>query len=234
MAVELTKDEKINRIIKSMKYKHGINEDNPKSPLWYFWNRTFDPIMFNEKDLNAKIKLPDSLLRLAVPIPYPYTTINEALEDPKYQYPEYRLEEQITIDVNGTSTRGMGFSKYILDITGYTEVPVSTFEDGIGEARRNVYGYFLYEGKCYINPQNVYYIGSTVITLERYKEVTAIRQQLTGLPPADGWYLLDKYDWQRWVLTNYFNDAELTAAVAAYKPIYDYFGSQHVGYVPYP
>lgn len=232
MAVVLTIEEKINRIIKSMKYKNGINEDNPTSPLWHFWDRTFDRIMFNEKDLNAKIKLPNSFSRLAVPIPYPYTTVSQAQEDPNYQYPEYRTEEVITVDENEKVTRALGFVKYILDVAAYTEVPVSNFEDGIGEARRNVYGYFLYEGKCYLSPQNVYSIGATIITLERYKEITILKQQLTGLPAAEGWYLLDKYDWQRWVLNNYFNDAELTAAVAAYKPIYDYFRSQFVGYDP--
>jgi hypothetical protein len=232
MAVVLSKYEKINRIIKSMMYKHGINADKPALPLLGFWNRTFDPIMFNSKDLSAKIKLPDSLVHVAVPIPYPYTTIFQAQEDPNYQYPEYRIEEQITVDVNGLGSYGPGFAKYILDLTGYTEVPVSNFEDGIGESRRNYYGYFLYEGRCYIHPQNIYHIGATVITLERYKELTSLRQQLTGLPPGDGWYLLDRYDWQRWVLSSYYTDAELTAAVAAYKPIYDYFMSFKYGFDP--
>jgi hypothetical protein len=235
----LSKEEKINRIIKSMKYKHGIDEDEPNyakggpAQPYGFGNRTFDPVLFGAKDLNTRdIRFPSSTVFVAVPIPSPYKTKEEAISDPKYQHPEYRIQGIVTVDANGVEKRADSLVKCILDVTGCTEVPVSNYYDG--NNRRNIYGYFLYNGKCYINPQNVYCIGSTVITLDRFKEIEVIRQQLTGLPVlnTDGWHLGAKFEWQRWVLTNYYTDAELTAAVATYKPIYDYFRGFYFGFDP--
>jgi len=201
---ELTRSEKINQIIKTVGFERHID--------------------LGDVEITIKQKYPDFWYHKKLIQPSPYDTLEELKADPNYRLPAY-LWRSLSDGPNGA--RKFYLIRHFLDVTGYTEVPMTDFEfypDGYycrGLYLENPYGYFLFEGKCYISPENQYWVMTTQITLQRFKEVVAIKEELLNADPTH--CESANMGWKRWVLTNYAKDEELDRIITRLQPVYDRF-----------
>jgi hypothetical protein len=205
---DLTRQEKVTRVLQSMKFL----ERNALMGIVV-------PITFPQHDggMEIRVDLKYPLQSVSVMIPSPYDTITEVLNDPNYQYPRYEFTGKDREVVNGEPVGPQPLlRKFILDVTGFTEVPITEFEFTRGYQcsivyhatpttatyyddiyHYNPFGYFLYDNdlhnnKCFISPDNVYTAMSVQVTLARFKEIVAIKRNFlaTGNPCAGvnyGW-----------------------------------------------